>query len=111
VARGFATARTACVRIDLGIQQTLHTTLNSYLEKLLYLVTGNFGKRGGNNLHTFLLPLIGHSDERSQDLPAPPTTGCFRLPASIRPTSCPMRSRMRVRIGFARCSWIARIRC
>ncbi|HEX5360407.1 MAG TPA: molybdopterin-dependent oxidoreductase, partial [Fluviicoccus sp.] len=43
VARGFATARTACVRIDLGIQHTLHTTLNGYLEKLLYLITGNFG--------------------------------------------------------------------
>jgi anaerobic selenocysteine-containing dehydrogenase len=64
VARGFATARSACVRIDLGIQQSLHSTLNSYLEKLLYLVTGNFGRRGGNNLHTALIPFIGHSDER-----------------------------------------------
>lgn len=64
VARGFATARTACVRIDLGIQQTLHTTLNGWLEKLLYLVTGNFGKRGGNNLHSFLLPILGNTDER-----------------------------------------------
>jgi anaerobic selenocysteine-containing dehydrogenase len=63
VARGFATARSACVRIDLGIQQSLHSTLNSYLEKLLYLVTGNFGRQGGNNLHTALLPFIGHSDE------------------------------------------------
>ncbi len=69
VARGFATARSACVRVDLGIQQTLHTTLNSYLEKLLYLVTGHFGKRGGNNLHTFLLPIIGHSDERRPSCP------------------------------------------
>ncbi len=69
VARDFATARTACVRIDLGIQQTLHSTLNSYLEKLLYLLTGNFGKRGGNNLHTFLLPLIGHSDEGNPKYP------------------------------------------
>jgi anaerobic selenocysteine-containing dehydrogenase len=65
VARGFAKAKSACVRIDLGIQQTLHTTLNGYLEKLLYLVTGNFGRRGGNNLHTFVLPVIGHSDERN----------------------------------------------
>lgn len=64
VARDFATARSACVRVDLGIQQTLNTTLNSYLEKLLYLLTGNFGKPGGNNLHTGLLPIIGHSDER-----------------------------------------------
>lgn len=66
VARGFATARTACVRIDLGIQQTLHTTLNGYLEKLLYLVTGNFGIKGGNNLHTFLLPILGNTDERKK---------------------------------------------
>ena len=33
---------------DLGIQQAPHTTLNSYLEKLLYLLTGNFGKPGGD---------------------------------------------------------------
>ncbi|SMF99904.1 molybdopterin-dependent oxidoreductase [Burkholderia singularis] len=65
VARGFATARSACVRVDLGIQHTLHTTLNGYLEKLLFLVTGHFGKRGGNNLHTFILPVLGHTDERA----------------------------------------------
>lgn len=64
VARGYATAKAGCLRIDLGIQHSLHTTLNGYLEKLLYLVTGNFGKKGGNNLHTFLLPVIGHTDER-----------------------------------------------
>ncbi|HEX4937657.1 MAG TPA: molybdopterin-dependent oxidoreductase [Candidatus Kapabacteria bacterium] len=66
VARGYATARTACVRIDLGIQQTLHTTLNGYLEKLLYLITGNFGIKGGNNLHSFLLPILGNTDERKK---------------------------------------------
>lgn len=65
VARGFANAERACVRIDLGLQHTLHTTLNGYLEKLLYLITGNFGKRGGNNLHTFLMPILGDTDERS----------------------------------------------
>lgn len=64
VARGFAQAKAGCVRIDLGIQHTLHTTLNGYLEKLLYLVTGNFGKRGTNNLHASLMPILGHTDER-----------------------------------------------
>ena len=64
VARAFAKARAACVRIDLGLQQSLHSTLNSYLEKLLFLVTGNFGKRGGNNFHSFFLPILGHTDER-----------------------------------------------
>lgn len=67
VARGFATARRACVRIDLGIQHTLHTTLNGYLEKLLYLVTGHFGRQGGNNLHAYLLPLLGHTNEKKAE--------------------------------------------
>ena len=38
-------------------------TLNSYLEKLLFLLTGNFGRPGTNALHTLLIPLIGHSAE------------------------------------------------
>jgi len=66
VARGFATARSACVRIDLGIQHTFHTTLNGYCEKLLYLLTGNFGIRGGNNLHSSLIPILGNTDERNR---------------------------------------------
>lgn len=66
VARDFAAAENACVRIDLGIQHTLHTTLNGYLEKILYLITGNFGKKGGNNLHTLLIPLVSDTDERKK---------------------------------------------
>jgi anaerobic selenocysteine-containing dehydrogenase len=64
VARGYARAERGCLRIDLGLQHSLHVTLNGYLEKLLFLVTGHFGKKGGNNLHTFLLPVLGHTDER-----------------------------------------------
>lgn len=64
VARDFARARRACVRVDLGVQHTLHCTLNGYLEKLLYLLTGNFARQGGVNLHTLMLPMLGHTDER-----------------------------------------------
>jgi len=63
VARGFSATQHGCIRADLGIQQSLHSTLNSYLEKLLFLITGNFGKPGTNNLHTQFLPLIGHSND------------------------------------------------
>jgi anaerobic selenocysteine-containing dehydrogenase len=49
------------VRVELGIQQTRNSTLNSYLEKLLYLVTGNFGRRGTNALHSWLAPLWSES--------------------------------------------------
>jgi len=63
VARWIAGARSASVRVDLGLQQSLHSTLNSWLEKLLWLVPGHFARPGCNVLHTFLVPLVGHSDE------------------------------------------------
>ncbi|WP_028936313.1 molybdopterin-dependent oxidoreductase [Pseudonocardia spinosispora] len=60
-------ARAMTVRVELGVQQGRHSTLNSYLEKLLYLVTGNFGREGTNNLHSWLVPLWGNSrGERSE---------------------------------------------
>ncbi|OBY73024.1 molybdopterin-dependent oxidoreductase [Acinetobacter gyllenbergii] len=65
IVRDFAKAQRACVRIDLGIQHTLNTTLNGYLEKLLYLLTGNFGKQGANNLHTMFIPILSNTDERN----------------------------------------------
>lgn len=59
-------AESMVVRVELGIQQARHSTLNSYFEKLLYLLTGNFGRMGTNNLHTWLFPLWQNSrGERS----------------------------------------------
>ncbi len=63
VARGLAQAQAGCTRHDLGLEMSLHSTLNCYLEKLLFLLTGNFGKKGSNNLHTQFAPIIGHSSE------------------------------------------------
>ncbi|ARB27406.1 molybdopterin-dependent oxidoreductase [Pseudomonas tolaasii] len=104
VARGFATARTACIRIDLGIQHTLHTTLNGYLEKLLYLVTGNFGVKGGNNLHTFFLPLLGHTDERDARTRRTAHHGMFPiagiLPPNILPDEILLAGERRIRSVF-----------
>jgi anaerobic selenocysteine-containing dehydrogenase len=54
-------ARAMTVRVELGIQQGRNSTLNSYLEKLLYLVTGNFGRPGTNALHSWLVPLWSES--------------------------------------------------
>jgi anaerobic selenocysteine-containing dehydrogenase len=62
-ARLISDAESCAVRTDLGIEQTLNSTLNMYLRSLLSLLTGNFNKRGGVNLHTALVPLIGHSPE------------------------------------------------
>ena len=63
VARGLARAKAGCVRTDLGLEHSPNSTLNTYLSKLLFLVTGQFGKKGSNNLHTYLVPLIGHSPD------------------------------------------------
>ena len=45
-ARRLASAGSVAILEDLGIQQAPHSTLNSYLEKLLFLLTGNFGRAG-----------------------------------------------------------------
>ncbi|HTF46585.1 MAG TPA: molybdopterin-dependent oxidoreductase [Pseudonocardia sp.] len=61
-------AKAMTVRVELGIQQGRHSTLNSYLEKLLYLLTGNFGREGTNNLHSWLVPLIGQSRGKRSEI-------------------------------------------
>ena len=90
VARRLATASSACVRADLGIQQSLHSTLNSYLEKLLFLVTGNLGKEGTHGFHTFLVPLIGHSPEPgSEGAVVTPVTGMPAISKLFPPNVLP----------------------
>lgn len=63
VAAGIAKAKTFALRSDLGIEQSHNSTLNAYLARLLFLVTGHFGREGTNCLHTAFFPLIGHSKE------------------------------------------------
>ena len=58
-ARRIARASSVSVYEDLGIEQSLHSTLNSYLEKLLFALTGNLGKRGAMNAGTSLTGLFG----------------------------------------------------
>jgi anaerobic selenocysteine-containing dehydrogenase len=58
-ARRIGRAGSVAVVEDLGIEMAPHSTLNSYLEKLLYTLTGNFGRRGTMNLGTQLGKLIG----------------------------------------------------
>ncbi|MBX3269693.1 MAG: molybdopterin-dependent oxidoreductase [Sandaracinaceae bacterium] len=92
VARGLAAAERAVVRADLGIQQSYHSTLNSYLEKLAFLLTGHFGRRGTHNLHTFLLPLIGHSPSPEEDPTVPLTrvTGMRPIAKLYPPNVAPL---------------------
>lgn len=58
-ARRIAAAESACTYEDLGIQQAPHSTLSSYLNKMLWILTGNFAKRGGMFLHSMFAALAG----------------------------------------------------
>jgi anaerobic selenocysteine-containing dehydrogenase len=57
-ARRIASAESVSVFEDLGIQQAPNSTLCSYLNKLLWILTGNFAKRGAQHLHSSFAPLF-----------------------------------------------------
>ena len=59
--RRIAGAASVAVFEDLGVQQAPNSTLVSYLNKMLWILTGNFGKRGGQHLHSSFAPLFNLS--------------------------------------------------
>ncbi|HEY8514450.1 MAG TPA: molybdopterin-dependent oxidoreductase [Candidatus Binatia bacterium] len=67
-ARRIASASSVAVYEDLGVQMNLHSTLCSYLEKLLWALTGNFAKRGGHYIPTSIVSLAGSGVERREKL-------------------------------------------
>jgi anaerobic selenocysteine-containing dehydrogenase len=60
-ARRIAAADSVAVFEDLGVQQAPNSTLCSYLNKLLWILTGSFAKRGGQHLHSSFAPLFSLS--------------------------------------------------
>jgi anaerobic selenocysteine-containing dehydrogenase len=70
-ARRIGGAGSVAVFEDLGIQQAPNSTLCSYLNKLLWILTGNFAKRGGQHLHSSFGPLFRHT----VDVGRTPVTG------------------------------------
>ncbi len=70
-ARRIGAAASVSVFEDLGVQQAPNSTLCSYLNKLLWILTGNFAKRGGQHLHSAFGPLFRHTP----DVGRTPVTG------------------------------------
>jgi anaerobic selenocysteine-containing dehydrogenase len=62
-ARRIGAAASVSVFEDLGVQQAPNSTLSSYLNKLLWILTGNFAKRGAQHLHSSFGPLFRHTRE------------------------------------------------
>ncbi|MCU0271311.1 MAG: molybdopterin-dependent oxidoreductase, partial [Acidimicrobiales bacterium] len=62
-ARRIASAHSVAVFEDLGVQMNRHSTLVSYLEKLVWLLTGNLGRPGTHYLPSSLVPLVSGIDK------------------------------------------------
>jgi anaerobic selenocysteine-containing dehydrogenase len=60
-ARRIGYADSVAVFEDLGVQQAPNSTLCSYLNKLLWILTGSFAKPGGQHLHSTFAPLFSLS--------------------------------------------------
>jgi len=48
IAKDFAHAKSASILMDLGVEQSLFSTLSAYLMRLLQAITGNIGNQGGS---------------------------------------------------------------
>ncbi len=57
VARRIASAKSVSMLEDLGVQMNIHSTLNSYLNRLVWLLTGHYGRQGTNNAFVPLMSL------------------------------------------------------
>ncbi|MEM6345109.1 MAG: molybdopterin-dependent oxidoreductase [Bacteroidota bacterium] len=86
IARDITQAKTFAFRSDLGIEQSHNSTLNAYLARLLFLISGHFGREGTNCLHTSFLPAIGHSKEPAVRTQVSKTKGIAKLfPPNVLP--------------------------
>lgn len=70
--RRIARASSVSVFEDLGVQMNRNSTLVSYLQRLLWMLTGNFGKEGAHNVSTTLVPITA---ARSSGPRTTPVTG------------------------------------
>lgn len=90
-ARRVATARSAVTYEDLGVQQSPHSTLVSYLNKLLWVLTGNFGRPGTMYLHSSFAAVAGAAATGGGRRPArtTPVTGARIISGLVPCTAIP----------------------
>ncbi|MDY7540128.1 molybdopterin-dependent oxidoreductase [Undibacterium sp. RTI2.1] len=67
-------AKSVSMLEDLGVQMNMHSTLNSYLNRLVWLLTGNYGRQGANNAFVPLLGLSMSGRDQSKKTKNPKTT-------------------------------------
>lgn len=79
-ARRIAAASSVSTYEDLGVQQGPNSTLVSYLNKLIWLLTGNFAKPGAMHPHSWVVPLAHYDTDPRRT----PVTGA-RMPGGLVP--------------------------
>lgn len=82
--RRIACADSVAVFEDLGIQQAPNSTLCSYLNKLLWILTGNFAKKGAQHLHSSFAPLMNGSGVGRTPVTGAPIIGGL-IPSNVVP--------------------------
>ena len=74
-ARRIAAAESVAMLEDLGVQMNRDSTLVSYVEKLIWLLTGNLGKRGGQYIFSSMAPIGRDRGLHSDEMPRSPVVG------------------------------------
>jgi anaerobic selenocysteine-containing dehydrogenase len=82
--RRIARAESVSVFEDLGIQQSPGSTLCSYVNRMLWLLTGNFGNPGGMHLHTSFVNLFRDPRVRRTPVTDAPIIGGL-VPCNVIP--------------------------
>ncbi len=73
IARLLAKAESISVYEDLGIEMAPHSTLISYLQRIIWVLLGSFGKSGAMAAHSWMIPMFNYSSAGSE--PVDPVTG------------------------------------
>ncbi len=98
-ARRIASAKSVSMIEDLGVQINLHSTLNSYLNRLVWLLTGNYAKKGANNAFVPFFNLSSSSRNQSK------TSGATKPAAPRKWTHSPVTN-SKVIMGLIPCNVI-----
>lgn len=59
-ARRIADAESVATYEDLGVQMAPNSTVVSYVQKMLWILTGSFAQPGGMHMHSWMFPVAGY---------------------------------------------------
>ena len=99
-AQRIASANSVSMIEDLGVQMNLHSTLNSYLNRLVWLLTGHYARLGTNNA---FVPLLSLSSSMRHKAKGEPSKSSSAVP---KPWSASPVTNSKVIMGLIPCNVI-----